>query len=393
MKKQFWILTILSFTLSTVLVAQSCMFAAMSDSRGPYNGVNYSALTALESHLAEFQPDVKFVVSAGDMVNGHEYDPERTLRELEHWKDVMSPIYNNKRMVWPRLWPVVGNHEVRNRKDEGNFRKTFPDVFSNGPDDEKGLSYSFDFNNSHFTIINTDNWYYGDPLDTTDDRRDWHYVKNLDWLEKDLYSARKRGIEHIFVFSHEMAFPTGGHLRDGLPNLGRHLKLPLDSTRVWYLNRRNKFWDILKKYNVDAHICGHEHLYARQSVDGVYEIITGSSGAPVYRFNPKYRAENIDSVYPGEEMSYAEAVKYYKVLHYFYGQGENSQASKNFVGLRAFNYTVYDVRKDSVIVETYGAFPKEKTNNILDSPIKLIDKFVIKNTGAGKDSANACKSN
>ena len=391
MKKQVLILTIVFLSVGISIFAQGFKFAAMSDSRGPYNGVNDPVLSALAKHLVDTHPDVKFVVFAGDLVNGHEHDYKRTLRELKHWKDVMSPIYKNKRMVWPKIWPVIGNHEVRNPKDEDNFRKVFPDVFCNGPDDEKGLSYSFDFQNAHFTIINTDRWHYGDRLDTTDDRRDWHYVKHLDWLEKDLSSARNRGIEHIFVFSHEMGFPTGGHLRDGLPNLGRHLVLPLDSTRLWYLNRRNKFWSLLKKYNVDAHICGHEHIYARQSVDDVYEIITGSSGAPVYHFNPKYRTENVDSVYPGDEMSYSEAEKYYKVLHYYYGPGENSQATRSFVGLRAFNYTVYDVRKDSVIVEAYGAFPQENTNDVLDSPIKLIDKFVIKNTEILKDGSNKCK--
>ncbi len=366
------LLTFLSATVS----AEGFKFITMSDSRGPYNGVNDSVLTKIVNHILKTQKGVKFLIFAGDMVNGHENNPELTFNELMHWKEVMKPVYESPDFVWPKIWPVVGNHEIRHRKDEDNFRKAFPDVFANGPDDERGLSYSFDFGNSHFIIVNTDRWYYGDPDDTTDDRRDWHYVKHLDWLEKELSAAKKRGAKHIFVFSHEMAFPTGGHLRDGLPNLTRNLVLPLDSTRIWYLERRNKFWELLKKYNVDAHICGHEHLYARQSVDGVYEIITGSSGAPLYEFNPRYR-ENPDTVYPGEEMSYGKAVKYYQVLKYNYGPGKNSQASENFFGLKAFNYTVYDVQDDYVLVETYGGFLKEGTHNILGTEIKLIDKFYI----------------
>ena len=366
------LLTFLSATVS----AEGFKFITMSDSRGPYNGVNDSVLTKIVNHILKTQKGVKFLIFAGDMVNGHENNPELTFNELMHWKEVMKPVYESPDFVWPKIWPVVGNHEIRHRKDEDNFRKVFPDVFANGPDDERGLSYSFDFGNSHFIIVNTDRWYYGDPDDTTDDRRDWHYVKHLDWLEKELSAAKKRGAKHIFVFSHEMAFPTGGHLRDGLPNLTRNLVLPLDSTRIWYLERRNKFWELLKKYNVDAHICGHEHLYARQSVDGVYEIITGSSGAPLYEFNPRYR-ENPDTVYPGEEMSYGKAVKYYQVLKYNYGPGKNSQASENFFGLKAFNYTVYDVQDDYVLVETYGGFLKEGTHNILGTEIKLIDKFYI----------------
>ena len=375
MKRTVKFLSLL-FIVNTIIYANGFKFVAMSDSRGPYNGVNDSVLSKMVNHILLTQPEVKFIVFAGDMVNGHKHDPDRTYRELLHWRDVMAPAYKSENLVWPKVWPVVGNHEIRHRKDEDNFRRAFPDVFRNGPDDEKGLSYSFDFECSHFVIVNSDRWYYGDPDDTTDDKRDWHYIKHLDWLEKDLSEANKRGAKHIFIFSHEMAFPTGGHLHDGLPNLGRDLVLPLDSTRIWYLERRNKFWELLKKYNVDAHICGHEHLYARQSVDGVYEIITGSSGAPLYEFNPRYR-ENPDTVYPGEEMSYGKAINYYKVLKYNYGPGKNSQASEDFFGLKAFNYTVYDVQDEYVLVETYGGFLKEGTYNVLGTEIKLIDKFYI----------------
>jgi len=53
---------------------------------------------------------------------------------------------------------------------------------------------------------------------------------------------------------------------------------------------------LLSEYKVAAYICGHEHSYGsghehsygRQSVDGVYQVVAGSSGAPLYYFNPKY---------------------------------------------------------------------------------------------------------
>ena len=121
----------------------------------------------------------------------------------------MSPIYENPNMVWPKIWPVIGNHEAQHPEDEDNFRKAFPNVYNNGPDDEKGLSYSFDFNNSHFTFVSTDRWFYGDPNDSTDDRRDWHYVKHIDWLEEDLRLANERGVDHIFIVSHDMIYPVG----------------------------------------------------------------------------------------------------------------------------------------------------------------------------------------
>ncbi|MDO8259999.1 MAG: metallophosphoesterase, partial [Candidatus Magasanikbacteria bacterium] len=360
--------------LSGILIPQNLKFVAMSDSRGSDVGVNKKILSALVDNMVKTQPDAKFVIFAGDLVDGSKTNPDQTVTELLHWKEVMSPIYSNPNMVWPKIWVVVGNHEVQHPKDEENFRKIFPDVFLNGPSDEKGISYSFDYEKHHFVFVTSDRWYYGNPNDTTDDKRDWHYIKNLDWLENDLKKARKRGVTDIFITSHEPAFPIGGHLRDGLPNLGLKLKLPLDSTRQWYLNQRNEFLRILKDYKVTAYICGHEHLYGRESVDGIYQIVAGSSGAPLYYFNPKYD----EPKNPEQEFTYEEAVPYYQTLNYFYGPGENSQASRDFVGVRAFEYVVFDVKKNKVDVTTYGAFPKEKTNDKLGSEIKIIDKFTIR---------------
>lgn len=360
--------------LCGILIPQNLKFVAMSDSRGSDAGVNKKVLSALIEHMVKTQPDAKFLIFAGDLVDGSKTNPDQTVTELLNWKEVMSPIYNNPNMVWPKIWVVVGNHEVQHPKDEENFRKIFPDVFLNGPSDEKGISYSFDYEKHHFVFVTSDRWYYGNPNDTTDDKRDWHYIKNLDWLENDLKEARKRGVTDIFITSHEPAFPIGGHLRDGLPNLGLKLKLPLDSTRQWYLNQRNEFLRILKGYKVTAYICGHEHLYGRESVDGIYQIVAGSSGAPLYYFNPKYD----EPKNPEHEFTYEEAVPYYQTLNYFYGPGENSQASRDFVGVRAFEYVVFDVKKNKVDVTTYGAFPKEKTNDKLGSEINIIDKFTIR---------------
>jgi len=369
---KIYILVLLQF--SGILIPQNLKFIAMSDSRGSNKGVNKKVLSSLVEHMMRNQPDAKFVIFAGDLVDGSKTNPTETIEQLLHWKEIMAPIYNNPKMVWPKIWVVVGNHEVQHPKDEENFRKIFPDVFLNGPTDEKGISYSFDYEKHHFVFVTSDRWYYGKPNDTTDDKRDWHYIKNLDWLEKDLMEARKREVSDIFVISHEPAFPIGGHLRDGLPNLGLNLKLPLDSTRQLYLNQRNEFLRILKEYKVTAYICGHEHLYGRESVDGIYQIVAGSSGAPLYYLNPKYD----EPKNPEQEFTYEQAIPYYQTLNYFYGPGENSQASRDFWGMRAFEYVLFDVKKSKVQVTTYGAFPKENSNTEPGSEIKIIDRFTIK---------------
>jgi hypothetical protein len=367
---------ILIILFSSSLFAQSFKFIAMTDSRGKYLGVNDSVLKPFVNHILKNHDDVKFVLFPGDMVDGNIYYPERTIRELLHWSELMTPFYNNPKMIYPKVFVTVGNHEVRNREDEKNFRILFNQMPQNGPDDEKGITYSFDYNNVHFTIVNTNRFYYGNPDDTSDDRRDWHYIKHLDWIENDIKTARDYGAKHIIVAGHEMPFPTGGHLRDGLPNLQLNLSLPLDSTRQWFLNQRDKFWEILTKYNAAMYICGHEHLYSRLSVGGVYQLLTGSCGAPLYYHNPRF-GDTTTIKKPGQEMIYSEAIPYFKILNYDYKEGGNAQVSNDFVGLRAFTYLAITVLDEKIIIETYGAFPKEGTLNEMGSEIMLLDKFEI----------------
>jgi hypothetical protein len=347
----------------------------MSDSRGSNNGVNEPLLSAFIEHILKKHKDAKFVLFPGDMVGGSSSNPDETLMQLRNWKNIMAPIYRNPNMDDPKVYVTVGNHESYNSYDEVNFKEQFSYLPKNGPEDEKGVTYSFDYNDAHFVFINSVRWDYGDPEKTTDDKKDWCYIKHLDWLSNDLKEARERGSKWVFVLSHEPAFPIGGHLRDCLPNLRGNLTLPLDSVRQWYLDERDKFWEILVEQNVTAYICGHEHLYGRQTIDGVYQIVTGSAGAPLYNFNPKYRKDNDNT--SGFEMSYNEALPYYEVLNYNYGPGKNSQYSNDFVGYRAFNYAVFDVKDDEVDVKVFGVYPKEDNNTELESDIQILDTFKI----------------
>ncbi|MHC1737973.1 MAG: metallophosphoesterase [Ignavibacteriaceae bacterium] len=370
------ILIILTFV--SILTGQDFKFAFMSDSRGRFNGVNDPVLSKLANDLVTRHPDAKFLIFAGDMVDGNKNVPERTMSDLEHWKKVMEPVYKSN-MIFPKIWVTVGNHEIQHRDDEKNFGKAFPNTFMNGPEDEKGTTYYFDHDKCRFVILNTNRWYYGDPNDTTDDRRDWHYFKDLNWLERVLKEGRESGeINHIFVIGHDMFFPTGGHLRDGLPFIGMDYKGgELDSTRKWFLNQSESMWKLLVKYDVAAYFAGHEHLYSRQSVDGIYQIVAGSAGAPIYFHNSKY-GDNPEKKRPGQEMTYDEALPYYKLLGYNFGPEGNAQKSDDFVGLRAFHYSVLEVEEHKVTVKTYGMPVKEGTQSEPESfEIQLLDEFIM----------------
>lgn len=160
------------------------------------------------------------------------------------WKKEMSPLIS-------KTYEVVGNHD----RSGGSFaddvwQKEF-DLPTNGPADFQKQTYSFDFQNSHFVVIDTEKPRGG--------------VVNLAqriWLEQDL-AAHKQ--QHIFVLFHEPAFPTS-----------QFKKKSLDADP----RQRDKLWKILADNNVTAVINGHEHFFTRKKVGSVYQFIVGNTDAP-----------------------------------------------------------------------------------------------------------------
>ncbi len=371
---KFALVLLLILTVSTL--GQNFSFAVMSDSRGRDDGVNSVVLKKLVHHLLSNNKDVKFIIFFGDLIDGVFKDPFVNLEQLKHWKQVMSEAYESPELIGPKVYVTPGNHEIRTPYDEAFFRKVFPNMPKNGPMDEKGLTYSFDYQGVHFLIIDNDRWYYGDLHTLRDDKTDWHKIRHLDWVVQDLAKAKSMGSKWIFVGAHEMPFPVGGHLHDGLANLGRKFKFPLNEKQKQSLRARDSLWNSLVRYGASAYFSGHEHLYGRLSYKGVYQIVAGSSGAPVYDFNPTF--EQGDSKRKRQEFTYKQALPYYKAMGYQYGPGKKSQISNDFVGKRAMHYVLVKVKEDSVIVKTFGMLIKKGSSFKSDGKIKLIDEFVIR---------------
>ncbi|MGZ3633615.1 MAG: hypothetical protein ACXU9U_01460 [Parachlamydiaceae bacterium] len=50
-------------------------------------------------------------------------------------------------------------------------------------------------------------------------------------------------------------------------------------------SQRDLFWRILMKHKVTAYFCAQEHLYDRTNRQGVWQIISGGAGAPLYKWD------------------------------------------------------------------------------------------------------------
>lgn len=185
-----------------------------------------------------------FVISTGDAYYGYGGSFQRFKNEIDYFlstiKSLSVPFFN-----------IIGNHEVTgdtNREDyiKERFRRLYG---------------SFDFGNSHFIMLNTDEI----------NREGMISCEQLRWLGKDLKS--NSSAENIFIFMHRPMFS----LLDPELVKGKSFK---DRGNRDYLHT------LFKQYKVKAVFAGHEHLFNDTVKDSIRYIITGGGGSPLYQSPP-----------------------------------------------------------------------------------------------------------
>jgi len=123
--------------------------------------------------------------------------------------------------------------------------------------DQSKLSYSFDYNGSHFAVINTD------PVGS-----DAHAPAN--WLSADLSAAQGRGLTHFFVFGHKAAYTY------------KYTSSVAAGALDVNTSARDAFWSVIEQYGA-TYFCGHEHIFNIMQPNGsghAYQVIVGSGGSP-----------------------------------------------------------------------------------------------------------------
>ncbi len=196
-----------------------------------------------------------FMISPGDMV------------PLEDVFDTIQ-TYIGQDYTW---YPVIGNHEtdiepgetgsrdmiwLRNYNVNGN---TLPNIVNRGPPGCIETTYSFDYGDVHFVVLNE----YCDGITDADANGD--ITDSLyNWLIDDLTRNEK---PIALVFGHEPAYPEPDEESGRI----RHLNDSLDK----YPDHRDRFWNTLVTYGVKAYICGHTHNFSSVNINGVRQIDAG----------------------------------------------------------------------------------------------------------------------
>jgi len=189
-----------------------------------------------------------FMISPGDL----DVHPPSAIRDMID--QVLGEDY-----PW---YPVLGNHDPESPSTMRYLREynqTVPNVVNRGPEGCETTTYSFEWADTHFVVLNQ---YY-------DGVKDWglegEIVPELmAWLEADLRTNTK---PHIFVFGHEplVSMPDMDNGRI------RHQGDSLDADP----ENAFRFHQLLLKYEVDAYICGHTHGTSYAKINGLWQLDPG----------------------------------------------------------------------------------------------------------------------
>ncbi|MFZ1948294.1 MAG: metallophosphoesterase [bacterium] len=172
------------------------------------------------------------VLSVGDLVYNGDLETD--------WdSQFFNPSYPNIKTVLASFpyQVAIGNHE----KTGAGFVKYFPYPFV------AGRYWSFDYGPAHFAVVDQ----YTPYTAGTD---------QLAWLEADLAGTDK---PWRFVYLHEPGWSAGG----GHAN----------NTAV-----QTYIQPLCEAYDVAMLFAGHNHYYARASVNGVEHVTAGGGGAPLH---------------------------------------------------------------------------------------------------------------
>jgi hypothetical protein len=290
------------FTLHTAAVTTACTppassawkFGVMADTQWTTSDpAGQNPTTVAVSIIDQLTPkfidaQVKFVIQVGDLADTGN-DADETIRA-----QAAQPLYD----AGIGFFPMRGNHETYGVPTAGNgyaipiLRTLYPQMLGHGSNlfgatnfsspssvspalsELDGMSYSFDYNNVRFVIV--DPWV-TPSRDFSAAGYDYGYsiTEQQPWISSRLDKAT-RGTDHAFVLSHQPLMAESHQ----------------DTMFMGYTNAnpdmQNAFYASLQNNNVKYFLAGHDHMNQHSIVaspDGsssVHELIGSSDSSKFY---------------------------------------------------------------------------------------------------------------
>ena len=231
--------------------AKTFSFAVIGDTQGFKPGAS-GAFQAASAQIKKFNPD--FVMALGDL-NSSCDGKSGCEEKLNNWKSILGSLFS-------KTYATMGNHDRTGGSQVDALWQKFFNLPSNGPEGFSELVYSFNYNNSHFVVLDSE-------------KPEEHLINGAQrtWLDQDLSkSAGKK----TFVFFHEPAYPLKHKISSSLD------VKPAD---------RDALWNILSRHKVKAVFSGHEHITSRKKIGSLYQFGFGNTDIYDHELPPSGTAE------------------------------------------------------------------------------------------------------
>lgn len=180
----------------------------------------YETFATVIDKAYEMYPDAGFAINTGDLVDHGD--------NFNQWQWLLDG--SSDTLMHSAMMPVSGNHE-----GHGTNATVLNYLVPNAPEQnvESGVYYSFDYNNIHVAVLNTNDLNDDDALSET----------QIEWLKADMNAS---DADWKFVALHRAVYSNGSHYDDS------------DVVAM-----REQFSVLMPELDIDIVFQGHDHVYLR----------------------------------------------------------------------------------------------------------------------------------
>lgn len=319
-------------------------------------------------------PDAAFISHSGDLV-------EQGAREQD-WIDLLDS--SRPTLMHTTLAPAAGNHDEATNSFVDHFTLEAP----NGQDTTRGAYYSFDYNDVHFMVLNTN-----EDGRTNQQGAEAITDAQVEWLRQDAAAARAAGAKWLILSTHKGPYTTANHLDD------------------WdIVAMRDKLMPVIDEVDIDLVLQGHDHVMSRTKVlasdpNGVENARVVETTKYTEIVNGKRIEYNVDPDGTIFLLPNTAGAKHYAqkqtargfdleaYLQLFDRTG--AQATENFVGVSVtddqLTVDMYDIRNQSSprIFESFGIDRSISPVEALITALPAVDALTVGDAAAVADARAA----
>ncbi|MQR97328.1 phosphodiester glycosidase family protein [Fictibacillus phosphorivorans] len=241
---------------TTLKRKQSFEFAVLGDTQSP------SDLTHFNKILGDLnKKDLSFMIHVGDLIDESS--------KFKQWDDSLAMMSQYSNIRATDLITALGNHEYMGDAD-GSLAKAIFNLPKNGPDADKGGTYSVDYNNMHIAVLG-----YTSDADVLD--------QQLKWLRQDMIASDK---PWKMLVTHKPPYYTN----------------PFGGNEIM----KEKVPPVADELGIDIVFSGHDHSYGRtkklkagqEDTNGTVYVVAGTTGNKHYDAvaDEKFEFVNMDKI-------------------------------------------------------------------------------------------------